>query len=797
MKQGRFLTTILLFLLSLSLSIMCGCSSDSSGGGENNGGTVDPTLTALEVTAAPEAINPNETTTIEATAYDASGNTISGVGVTFTLDDPSMAAITSTATTDSNGVAQVVLTARETPGDVNVTATSGSVASSEPATVTILGGGISTDVTIAALNVLATPDSINPNESTIIEATAYDNSGNTIAGANVVFTIDDPTLAYIADSTATTDNGGVAQVSLTAREKSGDVEVTATATNAGGDITSDTPAIVTILSGSVPDTINLTVTPVSIIVQGTTSVKAEVLDTTGAPVADGTTVSFVSNNTLYGNFSSPTATTKNGFATATFEAANEQGTAAITVQSGGVSSQSSITIYPAEATSVEYVSAIPQRIPLQGSGGGTFTETSTIQFIVKDSNGNPVEGVAVSFTMNGPNGGEKIDPTPGDPTPQEIEVSSNANGIAQVILTSGSVAGPVTIQASITATDSQGNPITITSQSSVVSIGGGVPSDKRFDVAATVLNLAALNYSGETTEIRAFLADRFGNYNVLVGTTVSYISERGLAIDTSDVTVDEDGTAMAVARTQWPQVSSPLDDVAEESWETALLEYIETVYGVTLPNYSYGKQHHPREGLCSVTVYVKGEEHFWDTNANGYYDSGDTFNSIMDTFDDPFIDVNDDGLRNDGTSDPFEEYIDGGTGDGIWSGKNGVWDADKNIFANFKILLTGEPYLIVADEKNISLENGESMPLTVMIGDINGNPLIAGSSVKISADAGKLLGETDFVFPDTNVPGPIELGILIADASPDQEKLEPINVTVTVNWKALEYSVIVAAGTIK
>ena len=773
MKQGRLLSTILFFLLSLSLCVMCGCSSDSSG--DNGDSVAAATLTALSVTATPDAINPNETTTIVATAYDASGNTIPNVTVVFTLDDPSMASITGTAKTNENGAAQVVLVARNTFGEVNVTATAGNISSETPATVTILGSGVSVDVVIAALDVIATPDSINPNETTSIKATAYDGSGNTISGVDVVFSLDDPTLAFIT-SAATTDSNGVAQVFLTARDKSGEVNVSAAATSENSNVTSDTPATVTIQDGATPDHILLTITPASVIAEGTATVQAQVLDANGDAVANGTSVSFVSNNTTYGNFTTATATTTNGYASATFKAANVQGTAALTVTCVGISAQGSLTIYPAQTATIEFVSATPQRIALQGTGTVDFPDFSTLQYIVKDTNGNPKNGELVSFVLSGPNGGEYIDATPGDPTPGEIEGSTDADGVVEVTLHSGVVAGPATIIGSITVSGTQGQNITIKSQSSVVSIGGGIPSDKRFSVAADVLNLSGLDENDVKTHLTAYLADRFGNYNVLVGTTVSFICERGLAIDTSDVTVDEDGKATAEARTQWPYNPSPLDDVAEEPWETALINYIESKYQVSLP-----AENHPREGLVSVTVYVKGEEHFWDENGNGYYDSQDTFNALMDTYDDPFIDVNDDGLWDNGTLDPFEEYIDT-AGNGIWNGKNGVWDADKNIYTNFGILLTSRPAIITSDVKTFNIANGGYADLSILVCDRNYNYLVGGSTVSISTDKGKLTGPTNYTFPDTNGLGPLELSIRLSDSQPEQAKQEAASVTVRVNW---------------
>jgi hypothetical protein len=496
-------------------------------------------------------------------------------------------------------------------------------------------------------------------------------------------------------------------------------------------------------------------------------------------------VSFSSDNTGYGDFTSSTSTTTNGFASATFEASNNQGNAPITVQAGDISAFADIIVYPAEATSVQFISAAPQRIALQGSGG---TETSNIQFVVNNSNGDPVEGVQVSFSMDGPNGGEAIDHTPGDETPSEIDVSSNASGIAQVILSSGSVAGPVTIQATIIATDSEGNQIEIVSQSSVISIGGGVPSARRFSVAASVRNLPGLAYNNLETSITAYLADRFGNYNVLEGTSVSFVCELGLAIDTSDVTVDEDGIASALARTQGPAGSSLVaEDVAEEAWETALLSRISSTYGVALPG-------HPRDGLCSVMVYVKGEEHFEDANANGVYDSLEDY---IDTDDDPFVDYNDDELRDDGSLDPFEEYIDS-NGDGTWDGKNNEWDSDKNIFHNTKILLTGEPYLIASSISSpFTIGDGGFLDFTIIVCDRNGNTLSPGTKVTVSTDNGTLIGTTSVELADGSALWPLEWELkIVDDSSGDTNPAETTYITVKCEWEGIETEKIVAFGTI-
>jgi len=283
---------------------------------------------------------------------------------------------------------------------------------------------------------------------------------------------------------------------------------------------------------------------------------------------------------------------------------------------------------------------------------------------------------------------------------------------------------------------------------------------------------------------------------MLSGTSVSFITEQGLAIDTSNVTVDESGTATVVAYTQHPVDSfSACENVAEQAWETQLISHIESTYSKTLPG-------NPRDGLCSIMVYVEGEEHFYDANANGVYDAGEGF---VDTDADPFIDYNDDDRRDDGM-DPFEnylfeEYIDSGTQNGVWDGENGVWDSTKNIFTNFNILLTGKPHLIKSSKPEIDLENGEHAYFTVIVCDQNGNRLNGGSTVKVELQgAGELSGFTEYEFVDTNQPGyPLEMSFKIEDADlEDEDPEEYFQVVVTVNWSgeysSIEYVAVVTDG---
>jgi len=622
--------------------------------------------------------------------------------------------------------------------------------------------------TPAVIVVAASQDSIAFNSTTQVTATLYDDNGTGMPGISVVFTLDRPEIASITASAAS-NNSGVATVTFTSRSLSGEVQVSATV----GTVTSATPKVIVIYDGTIPSSITVSSNPTAVVFGGTATITATVLDSAGSAVANGTQVVFEVDNSNFGA-ATGTAATNSGVATATFTAGTTSGIVTISASAGTATASTTITILNEEASSIEFVSATPDRIALAGSG---VNETSIIQFRVKSSGGEPVEGETVTVAMVGPNGGEYIDSS-NDGTPDQIVISSNASGIAQVILNSGGVAGPVTLSASITV-----DGTTITVNSSVVSIGGGVPSAKRFTSAVTVRNLPGLEILNRTTDITAYLADRFGNYNILTGTTVSFVCETGLTIDTATVTLAEDGLATVTARTQ----NEP-EDVTPLSWETDLQAYV-------LANYGYTTTGHPRDGLCSILVYTKGEEHFDDANANGMYDSGET---IIDTFDDPFCDYDDDDVYSAYAgpyppADPPDLYIDSEPQNGVYDGKNGIWDSSKNIFMNYPILITGRPSLVSSDDTTFALDDAGQLSLTFIVADINLNQLPAGATIAFNVTGKIKISQAPSSFPDSNAIGYSEAShlsllkktVIIEDSEPQLSWCDPIPaaVSISITWE--------------
>jgi adhesin/invasin len=579
--------------------------------------------------------------------------------------------------------------------------------------------------------------------------------------------------------------------------------------SSGGGTTS-TPTTPTGTTALPPASITSTATPTIITVMGTSTVVAVVLDSNGKPVVDGTQVSFTLSDSSYGALSNSVATTagSTGTARATFTAANKAGTVIVTVLAGTATTSTTITINPSLTGSIQFESAVPQVIGLKGTGQPA---TSNITFSVKDNNGNNVaDGTSVTFTMLGPGGGAYIGNTTGATT----ALGSTVDGLATVTLNSGNVAGPVIIIAStLTA-----GGLTISSSAGQISIGGGVPSFKHFNLATTKFNLPGFVVSGATADISAYVGDRFGNYNVLQGTSISFYTEAG-AIDRQGI-CDDKGLASVTFRTQDPlpfdpqHLSSiwgpadPLDEIAE-------MNYLNSTYGLGL---LVGDTLHPRNGWVSVLATVQGEESFLDENGNGLFDSslntsacpqnytcecvgaasikpadvtrtcagGASRSEAFIDLSEPFIDANDDGCRNDAatkncdgvvsaSTDPFEIFIDANN-NGVYDPPNGKWDGpsctttgcltSKMIWTPITLAFTGNAAYCAVNSATISIPYGSSQSYSFMVGDLFTNALVAGTTIKVSATGGgTLTGQTSYTIPDGVPFGPAEIFFNLASAA--------------------------------
>ncbi|MDY0270152.1 hypothetical protein [Trichloromonas sp.] len=503
------------------------------------------------------------------------------------------------------------------------------------------------------------------------------------------------------------------------------------------------------------------------------------LDVNGNPMADGTLVNFEVNNSSLGSIV-PNATVSggNGEAQATFSASSENvGSATVKATCGNVSQSIIIDIAASPSGSIEFSSAEPQVIVIKGSGG---VETSLIKFLVKDVNGQPVLGSqSVQLKLSGPNGGEYIGSSPGTTI---LEVGT-VDGVVSAYLHSGTVPGTVTILATVVGTN-------ISTSSGVIAIGGGIPSAAHFSLSQSKFNIEGLSYDGITAEINVRLADRYGNYNVLNGTAVSFYSECG-AIDRS-VNLNDEGEGSVTFRTQRPTPQN-----------LAITPDLKDLY-LTKLGVQLGNNNNPLNGYCSIIAVVDGEEKFIDSNGSGYYDFGETYE---DSYDDVHLDKDDDpfdipfgSVVDNYPHDPaFEPLIIDVNNNGFFDGMNNQWDASKKIVGNVNFLYTGRPIVSVGDGagksyvhgEHIVIPEGSNKRLYFSVHDQYFNPPIAGTNFSVEEDLGtiELTGNTSYEFFDSAVPGaPIFYVDLVNPPESPGTTSSPTNgsLTISVDWRGEE-----------
>lgn len=239
------------------------------------------------------------------------------------------------------------------------------------------------------------------------------------------------------------------------------------------------------------------------------TVTATLKDSTGAGIT-GAVIAFSANST-YGTLSPVSALTVNGVATATLSAANGApsgaDSVAVTVQSVptsaavsstaiGLSASTGYAVGGAVAPTVGSVTVTSSAASLTADGSSAATISAT----VKDTTGAVIPGATVTFHTN--NAGSSLSAT---------TANTNASGIAQVTLTA-----PTSTKNSATVTASSGG----SSNSVNITFLPGAPSN-----IALTLTPTATSPAGVVT-VAANVTDQYGNV-VATGTTVNFASSTG------------------------------------------------------------------------------------------------------------------------------------------------------------------------------------------------------------------------------------------------------------------------------
>jgi len=425
---------------------------------------------------------------------DIDGNPVTGATLVLSVD---YGTLSSLSVVTENGKATVTYTApssQPTGGIANITATTtnGRIGTS---TISLTG------TLVASITLSAVPTTLpaNGTSQAIIQAlvTAV-GGGNVPDGTEVAFEIIGGAGGTVNPATATTA-AGKAFTFLTSGITPGTATIRATA---GGRIAEIN---VVYTAGSV----ELLIIPNSLLGTGaaTSVVTATVLDVNGVPQA-GVPVTLALSDLSMGSIitANPANTGVNGKAVFTFQSKQKGGSVTVTATSGGgLTAAGTIDIQPPPAF-IQVAAGYPNptSINIKGTGGQS---TSQIVFEVKDISGNPVaDGYRVDLAiLDGPNGGEAIEPT----------TALTSGGKISTILRSGSKSGPVSIKAVYYYNT---NVSTVTAQ---IAISAGPPVGEEFGIFAQYLNISGLWKANLLDLITTNVGDIYGNA-VPNGTAISF-----------------------------------------------------------------------------------------------------------------------------------------------------------------------------------------------------------------------------------------------------------------------------------
>ena len=206
-------------------------------------------------------------------------------------------------------------------------------------------------------------------------------------------------------------------------------------------------------------TIKLSSASTNVQANGTTEIRATVLEPSGTPVQNGTTVTFTTN---LGTVSPVDARTLNGVATVQFLGNGQSGKASVRAISGGAASDPLELSVGASAAGRVSVTATPTAVP--STGGST-----TITAVVVDASGNPIGGVPVSFSTTAGSFSASV-------------ANTDTAGVARTTLTTNQAAS---VTATAGGTTSTATSITLASRPTVSITASGTP----FEGGVTTLSV--------------------------------------------------------------------------------------------------------------------------------------------------------------------------------------------------------------------------------------------------------------------------------------------------------------------
>jgi adhesin/invasin len=648
--------------------------------------------------------------------------------------------ITGRVTSDATGSAEATLTGLTSGANSTITVFYGNTLTAQ------------TNVTFSALTLtlssVRNSISADGTSTTFVVARLVNEARNPVPGVSVNFST---TLGAVT-SPVVTDAAGEARSTLRSGATTGTATVTATFAGNSAQTT------VNFVAPPVPQSIVLTVTPTNIPADGASRavVTAEVLDAQGAPMPDGTAVTFSivsGGGTLIG----PNAVVEGGEASAEYVAGTAPGLVQLRAAAGTVNRTVQMTLSPLDAGGLTLTSGAPS-VLADGLTSTILTAT------VRDDFGNPVAaGTAVSFqTTLGVLEGATPTDAAGVATVR-LRAGRFETGIARVTASVGSLARTVDVAFVSDAADhivlleldnpsigvaGTGSPQTATLTFEVrdrhgIPVDAGHAANVTFTIVPTGgATDAALGAAAATTNER-------GRVNAVV--------RSGAVSGTVEVRAAIGGIVSQPIRVA---VHGDLPDPDHFSLSFERVNIAGLVFdgirnGVTA---RVGDQH-GNPVPDSTVVWFEAEYGLIQGSA--------------------FTDEHAEATVWEITAAP-RPLIPGG--DGLVTitaqtiAKNGQY-----ITTSGDVMWSGPSILeITSPAPGFAVPSGGSITINFRVRDANNNPLTAGTTISAEATEGDLGGQTNFVLPDTQSESYTFFSVTLTD-NDTEETDPPLSTTVTIN----------------
>ncbi|MDT0629374.1 Ig-like domain-containing protein [Alteromonas sp. W364] len=685
----------------------------------------------------------------------------SGEIIAFSADIGELSA--ATKLTDANGIAQVTLDSSNANVGAGVLSATfdGAVGSVNYEFLSAQ----ETDATLSSISVNLLDSEGNPitrfqaNDVVQVRAVLLDSNADPIENQIVSFQASSGELSV---DQALTNANGLAQASLTPSESDLGAASLSVTFNDNDTVITDSVNYEVQAAGTVNDSIvrighfengvfienvlgfagTTSSDDVTISAGATLGVRVDVVDENDQAINLSTPVTFTSvcvqadKATL-----DDTVNTINGTANATYKdiscaggAGNDDTIAAsVTINSTTLTVARDLSLSAESVGSIAFLSASPESIVLQGTGGQGSESVSTLTFQVNGAEGNPLAQQTVRFSLNTSTGDLSLSPATG---------LTNSEGQVSVKVTAGNVPTSVRVTAEVDISDTE----TLQTQSDLLTVNTGLPDQNSFSLSFSNLNPEAFSQNGEQVTVTASLADTFNN-PVPDGTAVSFTTEGG-SIEPSCLTTS------GVCSVVWTS-SNP----------------------------------RPSDGRVTILATAIGHETLVDSNGNNVYDDADgaaitSNNGSGLDFVFPsrsgFVDLSE-AWRDDNENrvkDSNEVFLDFDNS-GVFEGQNGLFDgpqctgsacgeASLHVRSAQVLVMSQSAALISVSTGGVEVANNstpssgtpvasivreESLGFTFTFSDTANQPIPSGSTISVNTNAGTLSGQTSFTMPQTNQEG--------------------------------------------